>query len=530
MPRRLACRLAAAVSLASCATGSVAMYYISSSNVNRSDSNAGSSPLAPWATLQRASIASPYLPSGAALRLRCGDVWPLLQPVNLSLPAHGGVTVTAYCDGDANGVDRPHVARVPGSGSGAALVFIDAVNFTLEGVHVSGGEVNVRLEYSAPGEYAGVTIHDCELEQARGVAPNASTGDGWGKSVQVVAMVQGVTVRNVSMMNNLVHDTDTWYLNDILPPPNPLSRTAVLGINVVGNSVRNASYNVLFLDSTQVVNVTANVFMRDTPRALFDKGTTDIIMGDLNTTFGVAQIVGNEMAWRGEAPGGPDGCAIDFETACGGVLVSGNYITHSYGAGIMVFDHDTRSQGLMLTNNVLLYDGCNQTSEDQGEISFMKVNSSGSVVNNTFATCPGVPVFHDTVPNASRLWTFAGNIIDGPGTPVRVTPDPIVNVTVSPAGGFHVWAALDPASPPGTMLVYTLDGSKPYADSSAWPEVGYMDLPPRAVAVNVKAFAPPSSAAGHWVESATAGGILTVAAAERQQSWQRRFKSVIDVE
>ena len=47
------------------------------------------------------------------------------------------------------------------------------------------------------------------------------------------------------------------------------------------------------------------------------------------------------------SPLGPDGCAIDFETSAVGTVVSGNYISHSWGAGIMVFGHTVR-RGLNL--------------------------------------------------------------------------------------------------------------------------------------------------------------------------------------
>lgn len=40
---------------------------------------------------------------------------------------------------------------------------------------------------------------------------------------------------------------------------------------------------------------------------------------------------------------GPDGCAIDFETSAVGTRVSGNYISHSWGAGVMVFGHTVRT-------------------------------------------------------------------------------------------------------------------------------------------------------------------------------------------
>ena len=48
---------------------------------------------------------------------------------------------------------------------------------------------------------------------------------------------------------------------------------------------------------------------------------SDIIMGTLDASN---KLTGNEFGWRGEyQPGGPDGCAVDYETSANGVLFSG---------------------------------------------------------------------------------------------------------------------------------------------------------------------------------------------------------------
>ena len=56
-------------------------------------------------------------------------------------------------------------------------------------------------------------------------------------------------------------------------------------------------------------------------------------------------------------PGGPDGCAVDFETSADGVRFSNNYVHHSFGAGIMVFGHQTTSTNLVFEDNIMLYNG-----------------------------------------------------------------------------------------------------------------------------------------------------------------------------
>ena len=105
-------------------------------------------------------------------------------------------------------------------------------------------------------------------------------------------------------------------------------------------------------------------------------------------------VVGNEIANRGEFPGGPDGCAIDFEDSSDGVSVIGNYISHSWGAGVMIFaGTGTGNTNLLLKDNILIDDGCKQRSADHGEIAFMRGGQNGTLESNIFATCAGATVF-----------------------------------------------------------------------------------------------------------------------------------------
>ena len=43
----------------------------------------------------------------------------------------------------------------------------------------------------------------------------------------------------------------------------------------------------------------------------------------------------------------------------------------------------------------------------------MFVNSSGIIADNTFATCPGTPLFYPRVAGAAANWSFFNNNIDG---------------------------------------------------------------------------------------------------------------------
>jgi hypothetical protein len=259
------------------------------------------------------------------------------------------------------------------------------------------------------------------------------------------------------------------------------------------------------MDTTDRFVVEGNVFLRNTPSALFVAGTTDIIMGTLDAT---CRIAGNEIGWRGEyEPGGPDGCAIDFETQADGVHVTGNYIHNSYGSGIMVLGHSTTSTNLVIAGNTMLFNGCNQTDADHGGIAFMHLNSTGMVANNTFATCDGTPLFYQSVAGALDGWAFANNTILN--TSASIVATPAVSAAVSEEGGSITVSAS--CSTPGAVLRYTTDGSRPTPESPPFPESGELVMPPRTVAVNVKAFA------SGLVESATNGGVFVPSPSAQQQ-------------
>jgi hypothetical protein len=108
----------------------------------------------------------------------------------------------------------------------------------------------------------------------------------------------------------------------------------VEGCALRGNTVQGCGYNCVEMGGTTHMTLSDSVFLRDTPPDMFVYGTTDIILGGVD---GTSSITANDFNRRGEYEGGPDGCAIDFETSSSGVRVDGNTIFKSWGAGIMVF-------------------------------------------------------------------------------------------------------------------------------------------------------------------------------------------------
>ena len=147
-----------------------------------------------------------------------------------------------------------------------------------------------------------------------------------------------------------------------------------------------------------------NVFFHDVPSLKpFSAGTTDVIVGSVNGNL----LQNNDFVRRGEFPGAPDGCAVDFETNATGTIVEGNYFDHSYGAGVMVFGHADRSnRGLILHANTFVEAGCLQPRGDHGAVAFVHRASKGELNANTYVACANasIPVYNDVQPNASAEW------------------------------------------------------------------------------------------------------------------------------
>ena len=488
-------------------------YYVSSSM--GSDANAGTSPSAPWATLQRAAAAAAALQPGGSLLLLRGDTWTLSTAwflSGLTGSVDSPITIGSY----GASAERPLLQRTAPA-AGPTLTLDNSSGIIVTGLAILGGENGVCFTHDlrsgeATSVYNGLSVTDCSFSGIRGLHYNASSGSWWGSAVAAAARHAGVYLTNVNISHNLCNDSDTFYINSV--PYAGFTRSYVDGLTVAANTITHASYNTLFLDTTSHVAVKDNVFAHNTPAQLFVAGTTDVIMGSVNASV---RLTGNEFSWRGEfQPGGPDGCAIDFETAANGTIFEDNFVFRSFGAGIMVFGHATTSTHLRIAGNTMLYNGCEQTRDDHGGIAFMFVNSSGVIEGNTFATCPGTDLFYERVPGAAAGWTFANNSIEGAnGTAVAALAPPAVSaVAGGGAGGISLVASCAQGD-----LRFTADGSRPRALAPLWPAGGRLDLPPRTVAVNAKCFPPPAGAARDaiarslgatlLVESPVGGGIFS---------------------
>lgn len=318
-PLLLALSAAALFEVANAKAGAPTFYVSSSTG---SDANSGLDPQHPWASLARvASLPPNTLQAGSSVLLLSGDefvtetAWFLTGLVGIN---GSPITISSYTLGGGGSVERPRIVRSasgPTPRAGPTLTINNSSGIVVAGLEIEGGENGVAFTHDLrAGElastYAGFAVLDCVFLDIQGLHYNASSGSWWGSAVAFAAQHAGVTVKDVTIANNLVNNSDVFYINDV--PYGGFTRSYVVGLNISANTITHASYNTLFLDTTAFVLIADNVFSHDTPSRLFTAGTTDIILGTLNSSV---SLVRNEISWRGEyAPGGPDGCAIDTET------------------------------------------------------------------------------------------------------------------------------------------------------------------------------------------------------------------------
>ena len=503
---------------ASSAAASSTTHFVSSSRGD--DGNDGASPATAWRTLPRALTG---LARGDSLLLRQGDVFDLaaapLQLVSFGSGANdGGMTppalLGAYADGQpADSTPRPWLRRGTGAApaAGAVVQCVDCVGVAIVGLELSGAEQGVLFSFSAPASPAGpawgaVAVEDCFIHDIRGTRPG-SDPTAWGSGVGLNTTARSdVEAVNISVSRNVFNDSDTAYQNCITaqthggcvwPGAEAGGYVTTDGVLFARNLVNHVWYNSAFFAFTRNTRVLENVFLDDVPRVLFPLGTTDIIVGEVDATV---SLVGNEIANRGEVPGGPDGCGIDLEDSSSGVVVADNYVSNTYGAALLLFaGTGSGSKNISVLNNTFLRDGCVQKSGDHGVIAFLHAGQTGTVGGNTFASCGGSSVVYFGYTSG---FVFADNAVYNTSSLDGIVAATPIVVASAPGDGATVTVTAT-CSTPGAVMRYTLDGGRVTAAAPEWP-AGGIEVQ-RATAVLVKAFA-----AG-LVESAVAGGVFASA-------------------
>jgi hypothetical protein len=250
-------------------------------------------------------------------------------------------------------------------------------------------------------------------------------------------------------------------------------------------------------------------------------GTTDIIVG---TVTGDNSIENTDFNTRGEYEGGPDGCAVDFETAASGFQIVGNTFYRSFGAGLMVFGHSSTSHNFTISDNAFLSAGCVQTAGDRAGVAFMCPNGntpSGRLERNTFLNCPGVPAIYSN-PHvkgcADDVQQADNRIVNATPTVQDLNPQVAMampQINIRPPAPSSTKASVSAAitadsATPGAVLRYTTDGSRPSSTSPIvpTPKGALFDWPGPNFAFNVRAFPPASGEGSDLLPSVTNGAIV----------------------
>jgi hypothetical protein len=507
--------LAAALPVASRSAGTV---FVSSTT--GSDNNSGAS-----ATEALASVAKAVagLRPGDAVLLRRGDSWTVEQTLvvgggdsNVSWAA--GVTIGAF----GVAAERP---LLTGTSATAAIVgsellrCVDVQALRISGISFARTENALNLVYTQPGErYANVTIQDCHFRdiawanfshRATGYEGDISQVYGGGNAVRLVNSgresclppahpCSPPTLSGLTITNNLFERVDMAFTSRVARVG--LAEGVRMGVSTVGTLIEGnlftaCSFNVVMIDAAVGFTLQNNVFLRNTPIGLewgsrpvdlgrprlFGYGTTDLIIGfaDASTT-----VRDNDFVLRGEYTGGPDGCAIDLETACHNLSIGpGNTFFHNVGASVNVFGHGgNTSQNFTLAGNVIIQNGCEQgkppyfagspgdgaASSDVGAVSFDLAGGSGQIGNNTIVRCAdeSVPLWGGP-PSHQAGWSLTLNkVLPATSESSTIVAQPVVLHDTR----LNEWPNLIASTTTvGATLHYTLDGSRPTQASPLWP-------------------------------------------------------------
>ena len=392
---------------------------------------------------------------------------------------HGSVFLGAYGD-----PSLPRPLLIQGRGLNVlkmACVTVSGISsfgVEVDNLYLSGCAQGLVLQASAAAVAKNVRVSnsifsDIRTPLLRYTPPNPA----WANAIKVASG----NFQNLTIVNNVASRIDVFF-----------SSTAYINtMHLNGNTVQQCNGNCYSFGQGIGLTMENSVLLRDMSTRLFMYGTTDVIIGGLR---GDNQLINNDFNQRGEYQGGPDGCAFDFETSADGFLVSGNIFSRSWGAGIMIFGHETTSKNITISDNVFDRSGCVQNRGDRGGISIMCPNGqrpTGVLEKNTFYTEPGCPAIYvnPAVKDCDADLKKIDNVIDGQKQMVEMPqlsfnpPPPTLNAT---RGSFNIIAVTDT---PGASLHFTLDGSRPTEESKVMPKDGInLPWPGPATHVNVRAF------------------------------------------
>ena len=456
--------------------GAVAGNTIYVSSNSGSDSNDGSSETNPVETLRKASdLAS--LMTDTNIFLERNSTW---IEESIDVTSSGAISVSAYGD---ETLPRPliqHGRHVFQNSFCVGLSLLSNQTFSISNLHLSGCSTGLILSpkgSSIPVD--GVVQQNVFTDIKSPMLKYSPPNPAWSVAINL----DSGTFQNLTIRNNVGARLDVFF-----------SSTAyVNGMNLDSNTVQFCQGNCYSIGIGENIMLQNSVFLNDIGTRLFMYGVTDVIIGGLKG----GTFLNNDFNARGEYIGGPDGCAIDFETSSSGTSIIGNTISKSYGGGIMIFGHDTTSQNISISENVFDRAGCVQNRGDSGGIAVMCPNNqhpSAKIYSNTFLLCDDdTPAINSPSadPECPSKLDMKNNTIQTYSTDLMVQMPQLSLNPPSPdstdtSGKYNV---LGVTKTKGAVVRYTTDGSRPTESSLAMPAKG-LDLkwPGKAVQINLRAF------------------------------------------
>lgn len=455
--------------------GSGPAYYISYSR--GSDSNPGTSPDAPWKTLDRINRGT--FEPGDRILLKSGDTWNSVTVINSKFTgtAEKPIVISSYGDGA-----KPRLTAPTAPAGSSILTINNSDHLVVENLEVSNGTgYGLVMGINDGGTHGDIVmrnIHTADMPYV-GIWFNAEHN----RNVEIVSCTSERTMHlfAVSGGTNIdVTDCKAEYCH--------YGGYSIIGVK--GGTMKNCK----------------SLYGGQEPAP---QGTCGLFLGIVDGY----EVVDSEFAYQQRLGTDPDGEGIDFERNNRNVVIRNCHMHDNAGCAIMFFESGGGSEQ---ANDHCTIENCrfennhrNARSPRGFEIHFSHLddNNYGVIRNNTFDLPEGVMFVSTADPSV----TIEGNKL-ADGTPLVIAPA----YTGSPAvanGGFE-----SPALEYGKYEHRPMGGVWTFRGNSGVARYGSDFNPPPAPEGSQVLFLQGASDVTQWVSLAAGSYKLTCKASYRENS------------